>query len=114
LEIRSKAAQKCGEDFVKNLKLDENLEDIPNSDGMKVLRNVISLEGKPITKNIVARKITEPFWNACIATVNDSDMSYQVAAVGSPGIGKTTATPILIRLLLQLFTKYARRTKKNA
>ena len=50
-------------------------------------------------KNVIIRdNITEEFWSEVIATTNE----YRVGAVGgTPGIGKTTSTCILIRLLLQ-------------
>ena len=73
--------------------------DIPESDDMHVLRGVSQLEEQE-QLDIVVRQITEPFWNACIAAVNTPKRIVRVCAVGTPGIGKTTATPILIRLLL--------------
>ena len=81
-----------GEQFPKSNK-------IPESSGMFVLRNVVQLEDA-MTSNIVIRDITEPFWQACIDTINTPNVRYRVCAVGTPGIGKTTSTPILIRMLL--------------
>jgi Retrotransposon hot spot protein len=76
--------------------MNKDYEKIPNSNGMKVLRNAINLEtGKSI--DVVIRNITEDFWQTVIDTTNRS----RVCAVGTPGIGKTTSTCILIRLLLQ-------------
>jgi hypothetical protein len=77
----------------------KDYEDIPNSSGMQVLRNVPTrVTGNP--KNIVLRSITEDFWEKVISTTEDPKYQFRVCAVGSPGVGKTTATPILIRLLL--------------
>ena len=74
----------------------KDYEDIPGSDGMKVLRNAMNSEtGK--NSNVVIRNITENFWKKVI----DATKRSRVCAVGTPGIGKTTSTCILIRLLLQ-------------
>ncbi len=67
---------------------------------MRVVRNVIDLEiGK--TREIILRNITEPFWQKCIDVVNTPNERIRVAAVGTPGIGKTSSTPWLIRMLLK-------------
>ena len=85
---------KRGQDFVESIMKD--YEDIPSSNGMKVLRNAMNLEtGK--SSNVVIRNITEDFWKTVIDTTSRS----RVCTVGTPGIGKTTSTCILIRLLLQ-------------
>ena len=100
---------KRGQDFVESI-MNKDYEDIPNSNGMKVLRNAIVLEtGKRI--DVVIRSITEDFWQTVIDTTNRS----RVGAVGTPGIGKTTSTCILIRLLLQQqkTVVYHVRTKKE-
>jgi hypothetical protein len=77
----------------------KDYEDIPNSNGMQVLRNVPNrVTGNP--KNIVLRSITEDFWEKVISTTEMPGSQFRVCAVGTPGVGKTTATPILIRLLL--------------
>ena len=100
---------KRGQDFVKSI-MKEKYEVIPGSEGMQVLRNAIVLEtGKRI--DVVIRNITEDFWQTVIDTTNRS----RVGAVGTPGIGKTTSTCILIRLLLQQqkTVVYHVRTKKE-
>jgi hypothetical protein len=74
-------------------------EDIPNSLGMKVLRNVPGFEGKQ-SKNVVIRSITEDYWNEVIKATETINKDTRVCAVGTPGIGKTTASTVLIRLLL--------------
>jgi hypothetical protein len=71
-----------------------------NSVGMSVLENIVDLETGRLG-NVVLRNITVPFWQACIDKVNTPQMRYRVCAVGSPGIGKTTCTPVLIRMLLK-------------
>ena len=82
-----------------------NMEDIVpdvedlKAEGMRVLKNVPMLEVNA-TLDVVVRSITEPFWMACLDLVNTPEMRYRVCAVGTAGIGKTTVTPVLIRMLL--------------
>jgi hypothetical protein len=71
-----------------------------------VLENIKSLILSGVaglTTNIIAREDTVPFWKECIKVV-DAGNGYKtpnrVCAVGSPGIGRTSTTPILIKLLL--------------
>jgi Retrotransposon hot spot protein len=94
--------QKLGEQFLKSIQQKPDL--IPNSGGMYVLRNVLLLEAE-YTRSIILRTNTEPFWNSVIATVDEQNAdgrnSNSVCVVGTPGIGKTTTTPFLIRMLLQ-------------
>jgi hypothetical protein len=81
---------------------------------MKVLRNINALETG--TKNsIVVRLVTPLFWEACIAMTEKKDKRYRVAAIGTPGIGKTKSTAILIRILLERkkTVVYLIRTKKE-
>jgi hypothetical protein len=90
-------AIKRGQSFIKSIL--EPYEDIPNSNGMKVLRNVVTIgEGKRV-KDVVLRNITEAFWSNVIAEL-EKKYIRGVCAVGSPGIGKTATTCVLIRLLL--------------
>ena len=95
-----------GRDFIKSILGDyevindiDGMElDIPKTNGMKVLRNVVELE-KGGTGNVIVRNNTENFWLKVIeATETETD---RVCALGTPGIGKTTTTCILIRLLLK-------------
>jgi hypothetical protein len=67
---------------------------------MRVWKNFPKLETGSYG-DIVIRNITEPFWKACIDTVNTPGRRIRVCAVGTPGIGKTTCTPYLIRMLLK-------------
>jgi hypothetical protein len=76
-------------------------EPIAGSDGMSILRDVVMLGNTGGLINVFLRKITVPFWQACIDLVDMPDARYRVCAVGSPGIGKTTCTPVLIRMLLK-------------
>jgi len=70
----------------------------PQSPFMRVLHGVANLKtGQKET--LVLRPCTEPFWNECIKTVNTPGRS-RVCAVGSPGIGKSTTTAFLIKMLL--------------
>jgi hypothetical protein len=95
---RRDRARLCAKRFLETIMVEP--EAIRDTDGMFVLRDVPDLEtwGKG---DIVIRKITEPFWEACIAKVDEPEHRYRVCAVGTSGIGKTTCTPVLIRLLLQ-------------
>jgi hypothetical protein len=92
------AAQNNAKTFAESI-LRETVQ-IAGSVGMSVLENVVMLETGELC-NVVLRKITKPFWQACIDMVNAPEKRYRVCAVGSPGIGKTTCTPVLIRMLLK-------------
>jgi hypothetical protein len=83
-----------GKMFLKSIM--SNYEKISNSDGMKRLIDVVSLESG-MTRNVVLRNITESFWLKVIETTEKK----RVCALGTPGVGKTTTTCILIRLLLE-------------
>ena len=52
--------------------------------------------------DIVLRSIVEPFWQSCIdrVEIRNPYIRYRVCAVGTPGIGKTRTTPLLLRMLL--------------
>ena len=78
------------------------IEDIPESGGMSILRNVPSPEIESSLQDVVLRSITLPLWQSVIDKVDDqSHRRYNVAVVGTPGTGKTTITPVLIRMLLK-------------
>jgi hypothetical protein len=70
-------------------------EDIPNSHGMKVLRGVYDLETSK-NKDVVLRTMAEDYWMKVI----EATKTNRVCALGTPGIGKSTTTCVLIRLLL--------------
>ena len=79
----------------------EEKEGAPEERKMRVWRNIPDpYTGKP--RNIVLRSIVEPFWKSCIDEVEISNeyIRYRVCAVGTPGIGKTRTTPLLLRMLL--------------
>jgi hypothetical protein len=79
-----------------------DLEAIENSDGMFVLRDIPALELKGYKKvSIVVRKVTQEFWQRCIDRADATDEDCRVVVLGTPGIGKTTSTPLLIRHLLK-------------
>jgi hypothetical protein len=60
-------AQHLAEDFAESIMI--SVEDIPNSDGMRVLKEVVNLEtGDHL--DAVIRKITQPLWQDCIDKVN--------------------------------------------
>jgi ABC-type glutathione transport system ATPase component len=78
--------------------------------GMHVLRTVVDLESNT-TCNVVLRSIIQNFWQMVIGATE----TYRVCVVGTPGIGKTTTTCILIRLLLtqKKTVVYHVRTERN-
>ena len=88
------------------------LEDIPNSNGMKVMRSIPDMDTGGPAVNIVIRRVTAPFWQECIDTVCREGKRNRVCAIGSPGIGKTTCAPLLLRMLLEqgMTVVYLRRT----
>ena len=91
-------AQNRGSEFFTSIM--KEIEEIPGSNGMRVMRGVIKLESDS-ERDIVIRNITQPFWEECIRAVSIPNMRVRVCAVGTPGIGKTTSTPFLIRMLLE-------------
>jgi hypothetical protein len=109
---RTTAARKLAQQFVKSIMAD--LMEIPDSNGMKVMNNVVDLETGKV-QDVVIRRITADFWSECIRLLNDEKMEYRVCAVGTPGIGKTTSTPLLIRMLLmdEQTVVYLVRTKEK-
>jgi hypothetical protein len=76
------------------------IEDIPGSHGMRILRNIPNPETNSKPQDIVIRSVTFPFWLACVDAVDTKDARIRVCAVGTPGIGKSTSTALLIRILL--------------
>jgi Retrotransposon hot spot protein len=105
-------AKQSAEAFVKSI-LEREPEDILESDGMRVMRGVVKLE-TGVKSDVVIRKLTRPFWQACIDTVDllrppsdnqqadaTTNRQLRVCAVGTPGIGKTTCTAVLLRMLLK-------------
>jgi hypothetical protein len=89
-------------DFVKSITA-RHPEPIDGSDDgrmMEVMRDVVDLETGTILPRVVIRKVTRPFWQACIDEADTPGMRIHVAAIGSPGTGKTACTPYLIRMLL--------------
>jgi hypothetical protein len=85
--------------FVDTLMNDAMHEEIPDSDGMTYVRRIPRLEDHKVG-TMVVRKITIPFWQACVRTISSPGVG-RVAVLGTPGIGKSTCTPMLIRALLQ-------------
>jgi hypothetical protein len=63
--------------------------------GMKILPNVVDLE-TDAKLTVILRSITEDFWLKVIEATESS----RICVVGTPGIGKTTTSCILIRQLL--------------
>ena len=90
-------ALNLGSKFVASILTE--IQEIPGSDGMRVLPQVVQLETGD-RYDLVIRRVTEPFWKECIEEARTPDMRIRVCAVGTPGIGKTNTTPFLIRMLL--------------
>ena len=110
------AAHRLGKDFVKAI-LTHPFEELPNleptedaspragddSGEMRLWRNIPNLESGRAPMNIVLRSNVEPFWQNCINKVENTDPGnarFAVCAIGTPGIGKTYTTPLLLRMLL--------------
>jgi hypothetical protein len=96
LTLKNKAIEK-GKAYCTAIMKD--YEEIQGSDDMKVIRDVPNLEAFGAT-NVVIRKVTEDFWDKVIELTETKGQQYRVCAVGTPGIGKTAATAVLIRKLL--------------
>jgi hypothetical protein len=77
------------------------IEEIPESDGMWLMRGVTNLETGSILDTIVIRSVERLFWSECVHQVMTPGMVLRVCAVGTPGIGKTTSTIFLIRTLFE-------------
>jgi hypothetical protein len=88
------------DNFVKSL-MAAKFEKVPGACEMEVVRGVCDLETGEPNVDVIVRNITLKFWKSCIETVDAPGQRYRVAAIGTPGIGKTFTTPILIRLLLE-------------
>jgi hypothetical protein len=95
LPVAEAKAKELAQEFVVSLMAAES-EMVPDGDGMNVLKGVKDIRGGPAV-NIILRSTTEPFWEACKLL---ADKGHRVCAIGSPGIGKSTTTPVLIKLLL--------------
>jgi hypothetical protein len=106
------AAQGLARDFLESV-LEQPPEPIEGGDGMLVMRGVVKLETGE-KADVVIRRVTRPFWQACIDAVEDAapppnnsgapttvQQRRRVCAVGTPGIGKTACTPYLIKMLLE-------------
>jgi hypothetical protein len=85
--------------FVDSL-LRSPLEPIQGSNGMHVMRDVFNLETS-CTINIILRTISKRFWQSCLEEVDAPNRRCRVCAVGTPGTGKSSSIPLLIRMLLQ-------------
>jgi hypothetical protein len=83
--------------FVDAIVDDDAYLNIGDGTNMMYLPSLVDLE-TGASGPLVLSTITNDFWDACIRRLN---MSYRVAAVGSPGLGKTASTPVLIRKLLK-------------
>ena len=81
---------------------EEEGEGTPGVGEMRLWRDIPDLDRNGTLGNIVLRSIVEPFWQSCIDRVEglDPDDRYRVCAIGTPGIGKTFTTPLLLRMLL--------------
>ncbi len=91
--------QQRAETFISTLMNAIEVE-IPDSNGMTILPNILSMETFSEPSNIVVRNITDAFWTACIEKVSNP-RTPRVTAVGNPGTGKSSSIPLLIRKLLK-------------
>jgi hypothetical protein len=97
--VAYKAELHMGQQYVDTLMSEDAIQRIPGEGQMSVIKNLIWLEtGKYLS--LVIRDITEPFWQSCINIIETPGNQYRVCAVGSPGIGKTTHSAYLLRMLL--------------
>jgi hypothetical protein len=110
-EERQKALEylrvrKRAQDFLDVLMNDDAYLPVNASIGMTYLPDLPDLEvqkGFEIDQKfpMIIRNITDAFWDACIEVGDVPGVSFRVAVIGTPGIGKTTSTPLLIRKLLK-------------
>jgi hypothetical protein len=66
----------------------------------EVLPDVPDLLGDDPPIDVFLRDDTMAFWQECITVVDMDGFPNRVCAVGSPGIGKTTTTAVLLKILL--------------
>jgi hypothetical protein len=93
--------QQLARDFVQSITLKTTGQPEPiegGEDGMLVLRDEVMLETGE-RSDVVLRRVTGPFWKACIDAVERK--GRRVCAFGNAGIGKTACTPYLIKVLLE-------------
>ena len=83
-------------DYIDIPDIDDMNLDKPVTSGMKFLKNVIDLETRTYG-NVIVRSVTESYWGKVIEACE----TFRVCALGTPGIGKSTSTCILLRLLLK-------------
>ena len=100
---------KRAEEFVRAL-LAATKAHVCEDIGMCVLEDIPDIENQFAKLDIILRESTLPFWRECIRLTDDG---HRVCAIGSPGIGKSTTTAVLIKLLLEAgkTVVYLRRTK---
>lgn len=97
LKASHAAAQAKARDFISKL-MTKPIDAIEHSPGMRVLRDIPQLHANTDdTVDIIIREKTQPFFEECIQASNKN----RVCALGNPGIGKTTSTPYLIRLIFE-------------
>jgi hypothetical protein len=88
-----------GQSFLKSITAPDAFKDIGN--GMKLMKPMMNLESCRECEGIVVRCIVQKFWEACLKKCSETTPSFRVCAVGTPGIGKTVTTPVLLWLILQ-------------
>jgi hypothetical protein len=76
------------------------LEAIAQSSGMRVMRNIYDPETDS-SRDVVIRSINQLFWDSCLNFVDTPHHRVRVCAAGTPGTGKSSSIPFLIRVLLQ-------------
>jgi hypothetical protein len=106
-EMEREAVRKRAQDFVDALMNDDAYLPVNASIGMTYLPDLPDLEAQKGFEMgqkypVILRNITDAFWDACIEVGDVPGVSFRVAAIGTPGIGKTTSTPLVIRKLLKI------------
>eukprot|EP00039_Didymoeca_costata_P016416 m.294975 g.294975 ORF g.294975 m.294975 type:complete len:614 (+) comp16392_c0_seq3:1-1842(+) len=100
MEIAAKkdTAKQCATDFVKSILGAEELVISANDEptGMTLWENIKDIWSGELYK-VIIRSITREFWEQCILQTQH----HRVCVVGTPGIGKSTSIPVLIRMLLE-------------
>jgi hypothetical protein len=84
--------------FAKSILSD--LEYIPDSNGMQVMRDVMDLE-TGIKGDVILRRMANDFWDECMKFLDDPRYQPRLCVVGTPVIGKTAWTAFPIRMLLK-------------
>ena len=100
-ESNDQKAFAWAQNFIEQL-MQREIEDIPDSDGMSVLKDIPTIHVDPVVYSdqkldIVIRHKTKRLFQK-LANLEPGE---RVCATGNPGIGKTTSIPALIRTIFE-------------